>query len=458
MKKILIIDDDTFICEILKKHLQNNKYAAEIAYNGKSGLNLFQKNNFDLVLCDFRLPDTSGLEIMQKIRTIKQHIPVIIMTAYADVRMAVKLMKMGASDYITKPIQQEELLALIKKLVSENKQTESKKNNNGIYTNGDFIIGESPKIQHVIRLARKVAPTDMSVIITGETGIGKEYIARFIHENSNRKDKPFIAIDCGAIPKDLANSELFGHIKGSFTGAIADKLGVFQKADGGTLFLDEIGNLSYDVQLKLLRAIQERVVTRLGDDKHKKIDIRIIAATNEDLISEVRENNFREDLYHRLNEFKIELPPLRERPEDLKVFMNHFIDMANADLSRNITGMLPEAEAILLNYPWHGNLRELKNVLKRAVLMAEGEKIDTSCFPYEIIYPDSNSDNNITHAQIQPEIKTDSMLKHASSEIEKKLIIQTIQEAGYNKSKAAKILNIDRKTLYNKIKLYDIKL
>ena len=456
MKKILIIDDDTFICEILKKHLQNNNYTAEIAYNGKSGLNLFQKGNFDLVLCDFRLPDTSGLEIMQKMRSLKQDIPVIIMTAYADVRMAVKLMKMGASDYITKPIQQEELLTLIKKLVSENKQTESKKNGNQIYTNGDFIIGDSPKIQHVIRLARRVAPTDMSVIISGETGIGKEYIARFIHENSARKDKPFIAIDCGAIPKDLANSELFGHIKGSFTGAIADKVGVFKKADGGTLFLDEIGNLSYDVQLKLLRAIQERVVTRLGDDKPQRIDIRIIAATNEDLNYEVRENNFREDLYHRLNEFKIDLPPLRERPEDIKVFMTHFINIANLELKRNITGLEPEAESVILNYPWHGNLRELRNVLKRAVLMAEGEKIDTNCFPYEIIYPEAGHESETVSDKT--EVKTDSMLKHASSEIEKKLIIQTIQEAGYNKSKAAKILNIDRKTLYNKIKLYDIKL
>ena len=296
----------------------------------------------------------------------------------------------------------------------------------------------------------------MSVIISGETGIGKEYIARFIHENSARKDKPFIAIDCGAIPKDLANSELFGHIKGSFTGAIADKVGVFKKADGGTLFLDEIGNLSYDVQLKLLRAIQERVVTRLGDDKPQRIDIRIIAATNEDLNYEVRENNFREDLYHRLNEFKIDLPPLRERPEDIKVFMTHFINIANLELKRNITGLEPEAESVILNYPWHGNLRELRNVLKRAVLMAEGEKIDTNCFPYEIIYPEAGHESETVSDKT--EVKTDSMLKHASSEIEKKLIIQTIQEAGYNKSKAAKILNIDRKTLYNKIKLYDIKL
>ncbi|WP_372647427.1 sigma-54-dependent transcriptional regulator [Draconibacterium sp.] len=456
MKKILIIDDDTFICELLKKHLQNNKYGAEIAFNGKGALKLFKENKFDLVLCDFRLPDSSGLDLMQQLKSIKQSVPVIIMTAYADVRMAVKLMKLGASDYITKPIQQEELLGLIKKLLSKPEPSVAKKSRRTVYSNGDFIIGDSQKIKYVINLARKVAPTDMSVIVSGETGIGKEYIARFIHENSLRKDKPFLAIDCGAIPKELANSELFGHIKGSFTGAISDKVGVFQKADGGTLFLDEIGNLSYDVQLKLLRAIQERVVSRLGDDKQKSIDIRIIAATNEDLNHEVKENNFREDLYHRLNEFKITLPPLRERPEDIKVFLSHFIDSANKELKRNISGVTPEAESVILKYPWYGNLRELKNVIKRAVLMAEGEQIDTECFPSEILHPETSS--NHTQTVTVQNINTDSKLKHASSEIEKKLIIETIQEAGYNKSKAAKILNIDRKTLYNKIKLYDIKL
>jgi two-component system response regulator HydG len=456
MKKILIIDDDTFICELLKKHLQNNKYSAETAFNGRGALKLFKENKFDLVLCDFRLPDTSGLELMQQLKSIKQSVPVIIMTAYADVRMAVKLMKLGASDYITKPIQQEELLGLIKKLLKKPEPSKAKKSRKTVYSNGDFIIGDSPKIKYAINLARKVAPTDMSVIVSGETGIGKEYIARFIHENSLRKDKPFLAIDCGAIPKELANSELFGHIKGSFTGAISDKIGVFQKADGGTLFLDEIGNLSYDVQLKLLRAIQERVVSRLGDDKQKSIDIRIIGATNEDLNVEVKENNFREDLYHRLNEFKIALPPLRERPEDINVFMRHFIDTANKELNRNITGITPEAESVILKYPWYGNLRELKNVMKRAVLMAEGEQIDTDCFPYEILHPET--DHTQTQTVTAQHINTDSKLKHASSEIEKKLIIETIQEAGYNKSKAAKILNIDRKTLYNKIKLYDIKL
>lgn len=455
MKKILIIDDDTFICEILKKLLQNNNYNVELAFTGKNAVILFKKNQYDLVLCDFRLPDTSGLELMQKIRSIKQEIPVIIITAYADVRMAVKMMKLGADDYITKPIQHEELISLIHKLLEPVKEKSKNLNTSSFYTNGNFIIGDSPRIKHVINLARKVAPTDMSVIIEGETGVGKEYIARFIHENSLRKDKPFVAMDCGAIPKDLANSELFGHVRGSFTGAVTDKNGVFQKADGGTLFLDEIGNLAYDVQLKLLRAIQERVISRLGDDKIRKIDIRIIAATNHDLRSGIKESSFREDLYHRLNEFNINLPPLRERPEDILIFVRHFINTANRELNRNVTGLTPNAESVLLNYPWYGNLRELKNVIKRAVLMAGGEKIDNNCFPNEIIFPQQRKPDD---RELQTEIKSDSILKNASSEVEKQLIVKTIQEAGYNKSKAAKILNIDRKTLYNKIKIYDIKL
>jgi len=455
MGKILIIDDDSFICEILKKHLKNHKYQVETAFSAKSGLQIFRGTLIDLVLCDFRLPDSSGLEVLQKVRAINASIPVIIMTAYADVRMAVKLMKMGADDYITKPIQQEELLSLIEKLLKKPKaQAPVEAKTNPSFANGDFIIGNSPRIKQVVELARKVAPTNMSVIIEGETGTGKEYIARFIHDNSLRRGKPFVAIDCGAIPKDIANSELFGHVKGSFTGAVMDKEGVFQKADGGTLFLDEIGNLTYEIQLKLLRTIQEREVSRLGDDKSRKIDIRIIAATNEQLIGEVQGGTFREDLYHRINEFRLSLPPIRERGNDVLVFVDSFIRQANADLNRSIIGLDKDVEQIFLNYPWYGNLRELKNVVKRSVLLATGDLIDKTCLPVEIIFPEKE-ELAVTEVTVS---RSDSMLKNASSEIEKQLIMRTIQEAGYNKSKAARILNIDRKTLYNKMKLYDIDL
>ena len=451
MGKILVIDDDTFMSSILKKHLQNNKYEADVALTGKSGLALFKKEVYDLVICDFRLPDTTGLEMLKQIRAIRQSIPVIIITAYSDVRMAVKLIQMGASDYITKPLHQEELILLIAKLLKEPKQSVDEQSA-PLYQEGEFVMGTSAQIKQVIELARKVAPTNISVLIKGETGTGKEYVARYIHENSSRRNKPFVAIDCGAIPADLANSELFGHIKGSFTGAIMDKEGVFQKADGGTLFLDEVGNLSYEIQLKLLRAIQERVVTRLGETNQKKIDIRLISATNDDLNLEMKGRSFREDLFHRINEFSIDLPPLRDRAADIPTFVDHFLNLANNQLGRSVRGLSPDVEKIFHSYPWYGNLRELNNVIKRAVLMSNGDLIERNALPSEIIY--SADQKSSSGEDVEPQ--TDSLLKNAMWDVERKLIIKTILDAGYNKSKAARILKIDRKTLYNKIKLYEI--
>lgn len=456
MAKILIIDDDTFISEILRKHLVNHNYEAEVALNGKKGIELFNKAKFDLVVCDFRLPDSSGMEVLKQIRSSRQDVPVIIITAYADVRMAVKLMQMGASDYITKPIHQEEFILLINRLLHHQQSVQipgrAEQQPQTSYQQVDFVTGKSEQIKHVLELSRKVAPTNISVLIKGETGTGKEYIARYIHENSARRKKPFVAIDCGAIPGDLANSELFGHIKGSFTGAITDKEGVFQKADGGTLFLDEIGNLSYEIQLKLLRAVQERVVTRLGDTRAQKIDIRLISATNEDLGDGIKDRSFREDLFHRINEFSIDLPAIRDRGPDVILFAEHFIKLANEQLNRNIIGLSPEVEQIFMSYSWPGNLRELNNVIKRAVLMSPGMRIEKEVLPQEIAFPPVR-----VHANEQnSETKSDSILKNAMWDIERQLIIKTILDAGYNKSKAARLLKIDRKTLYNKIKLYQI--
>lgn len=450
MKKILLIDDDMFICEILKKFLEKHNYIVDTTFSGKGAGELLKKENYDLVLCDFRLPDTSGLELLKKIKVQNSNIPVIIITAYADVKVAVQLMKLGARDYITKPIQREELINLIGNIFEEKEPLNVASAISNV--DEDFIVGDSPQIKQVIAEAKKVAPTNMSVIIEGETGTGKEYIARYIHQNSDRKDKPFVAIDCGAIPKELANSELFGHVKGSFTGAINDKEGVFQRAHGGTLFLDEIGNLSYDIQLKLLRVIQERVVSKVGDRLAQKIDIRIITATNENLKTELLENKFREDLFHRLNEFNIKLPPLRNREQDILLFANHFLKIANAELNTNILGFSAEVEHIIMKYPWFGNLRELKNVVKRSVLMSNGKKIEKDVLPHEIVYPEPNT----YLLGGMADVESTSILKNASYEIEKQLIVKTIQEAGYNKSKAAEMLNINRKTLYNKLKLYDI--
>jgi two-component system response regulator HydG len=455
MKNILIIDDDTFMCQLLGKQLQNSGFNTEAAFSGSTGMELFKRQKFDLVLCDFRLPDSSGMDLLQQMHSLQPGLPVVIITAYADVRMAVKLMKLGASDYITKPVQQEELLDLINQLLKRKDKSAGSRKSKPL--SQEFIVGESPRIQQLIELATRVAPTDMSVIIEGETGTGKEYLARYLHENSNRNNKPFLAIDCGAIPRELANSELFGHVKGSFTGAISDKAGVFQKADGGTLFLDEVGNLSYDIQLKLLRAIQERMVSRLGEEKPRKIDIRIIAASNENLLEQVEQNNFREDLYHRLNEFKLHLPGLRERDNDLLIFIRHFIKQSNRQLNRSVKGIDTETEEILMNYSWPGNLRELQNVIRRSVLMARADTIDKSCLPHEIVFPESINGSQATDG-LQAQGNSGSMLKDASSGIEKQLIVKAIQDAGYNKSKAARMLKIDRKTLYNKIKLYGIEL
>ncbi|MGQ8335998.1 sigma-54-dependent transcriptional regulator [Sunxiuqinia sp. A32] len=448
MSKILIIDDDTFICEILKKQLISKGYEVETAFSGKTGMLAIRNTTFDLVLCDYRLPDTNGLELLQKIKAISTDTIVVIITAYADVRQAVKLMKMGAEDYITKPLQQEEIFSLIKNKLKTRDEFEQV--NDQFYSNGEFVIGESSAMRSVVNLARRVAPTNMAVLIQGETGTGKEYVARFIHQHSKRHDKPFVAVDCGAIPKDLANSELFGHVKGSFTGAIQDKEGVFQQANGGTLFLDEIGNLSYEIQVRLLRVLQEKQVSRLGENKFKKVDVRVITASNDDLIEEVELDKFREDLYHRVNEFKISLPPIRERQEDIMLFANYFIRMANSELGQRVQKLNEETKEIFKQYQWHGNLRELKNVVKRAVLMSVGNEITRECLPVEIIQQASSlvgsNDFDIGN----------SKLKDASSEFEKQLIVRTIREAGFNKSKAARLLKIDRKTLYNKIKQYGI--
>jgi two-component system response regulator HydG len=447
MAKILIIDDDIFICKAIQKQLSNKGFNAEIAFSGNAGLNLFRKQPFDLVLCDFRLPDKDGLEILREVKRLNSRIPVIIITAYADVRMAVKLMKQGASDYLTKPLQPEEIISLATKLAG------GKNEESSAGFPDDFLMGKSPAFHKAVKFAEKVAPTGIAVLIEGETGTGKEYVARFIHRYSNRSHKPFVAVDCGAIPKELAGSELFGHIKGSFTGAVNNKTGVFQQASGGTLFLDEIGNLSYATQVQLLRTLQEKTVTRIGENKPVKVDVRVIAATNENLSQMVEQNRFREDLLHRINEFKIVLPPLRERPEDVLFFAGHFREAANLELGTRVKGIAEETRRVFERYEWPGNIRELKNVVKRAVLLAQDEMLTPETLPAEII-----NFSGVNHLQGKTkEINSQSgTLKNAASGVEKEIIMKAIEDAGYNKSKAARNLGIDRKTLYNKINQYGI--
>jgi two-component system, NtrC family, response regulator HydG len=449
MKKILVIDDDSYICKLLVNYLQQKGYKTEGTISGVKGMRLIEKGNYDLILSDYRLPDSDGLKILQHVKSKKANVPVIIMTAYADIKIAVKLIKAGAFDYVTKPIQPEEILQLVNRAIESGKEKE-----NDISFEKGFIVGKSPEIHKVMQHVKAVSPTDLTVLIEGETGSGKEYIARAIHYSSMRKNKPFVAVDCGAIPKELANSELFGHVKGAFTGAINDKKGYFELAKGGTLFLDEVGNLPYENQVKLLRALQEQIINKVGDNKTIKTDVRLIAATNEDLIKQIEESEFREDLYHRLNGFKIQLPALRERSLDMLEFTELFIQKANKAFHKNILGIDDAVKNLFDEYPWFGNIRELQNVINRAVLLSQSEIINIEVLPDEIRLHKFHNNSKIMKPNYSNSALTE--LKEATEVTEKEVILNALKESNFNKSKAAKILKIDRKTLYNKIKLYEI--
>jgi len=463
MPTVLIIDDDKDICLVLSKFLSKNNYQVNVAHTGEQGLRELRAADFDVVLCDYRLPDISGVELLQKIKVLNPAVAVIIITGYSDVKTAVETFRYGASDYVTKPLYPDELLVTIKETIEKNKSkvgasssTESKSDNSKAakdkLSTNEFIVGKSEQSQTVQRHVELIAPSDMSVIIQGETGTGKEFVAQSIHRLSNRAAKPFLAIDCGALPKELAGSELFGHMKGSFTGALADKPGSFEVANGGTIFLDEIGNLSYENQVKLLRVIQERKIKRIGATKDIAIDVRIIAATNENLTKCVKEGRFREDLYHRLNEFKILLAPLRERKEDVLYFASFFLAKANEALNKNVKSFSTEVKNYFTAYYWYGNLRELNNVVKRAVLLTTGDEILVESLPQEITQRSELNDREELVA-IEESV---GLLKSVAWTAERQAIIDALEKVNYNKSKASELLNIDRKTLYNKLKLYNI--
>jgi two-component system response regulator HydG len=441
MAKILIIEDDSTFSQLLEGFLTKHGHQPEVVNDVKKSLKLLDQKSFDLLLIDYRLPDGTGLDVLSYVLEKGTVQPTIIMTSFNDVRTAVKSMQLGAFDYITKPVNPDELLMIIKNALGK-KDTPNKEQS---VEHTDAIKGKSEIADKLYAHISLVAPTDMSVIIQGESGTGKEYAARALHMQSKRSKKPFVAIDCGALSKDLAASELFGHSKGAFTGALNDKKGQFEAADGGTLFLDEVGNLSYEVQVKMLRALQEREIQPLGSTKTIKVDVRIITATNDDLKASVVNGSFREDLYHRLNEFKINLPALRERGKDIELFINHFVTLSNEELNRNVRNISAEAKALLLQYDWPGNLRELKNVIKRMVLLSPTETAEVDSLPEEMF---------ISIHQ-QPKTNT-SDLKALNELNEKALIIETLAKVKYNKSKAAKLLNIDRKTLYAKMDRYDI--
>lgn len=448
MARILVVDDDSTFCLMLKTYLTKQGHQVNEAFSFDEASRLIRSNKYEVVLSDYRLPEKSGMEVLGEAKRKNQSTIVILMTGYADIRMAVKAIKLGAYDYVTKPINPDEILAAINNALSADSSVKPAESN--IHSDSsNFIKGDSEYSQQVNKYISIVAPTNLSVIIHGDSGTGKEFIARQIHRESKRAKKPFVAIDCGALPKELAASEFFGHIKGSFTGAISDKVGQFEVANGGTLFLDEIGNLPYDVQVNLLRAIQERKVKRIGDSKEIPVDVRIIVATNENLLEMVNRGNFREDLYHRLNEFSIRVAPLYERKSDLLIFAKTFLDQANHELGKNINGFDSDVMDILMSYSWPGNLRELKNVIRRAVLLEQCSMISIISLPIEII----KKDNLSTGDAKKPD--TDN-LREMKEKAEYELIMSTLEKVRFNKSKAAQLLDIDRKTLYNKMKQYGI--
>ncbi|MFZ0596782.1 MAG: sigma-54 dependent transcriptional regulator [Flavobacterium sp.] len=448
MPKILLIEDDISFCKLLEKFLVKKAYEVTIAFSAAEARIAIKNESFDLILTDLRLPDSDGIVLMSEFKASYPEIPVILMTGYSDVNTAVKAIKNGAADYISKPFNPDEVLLVITNALktSETEEEIPVKEKKAVRkptpsTENEFVKGISVASKKLLDHIHLVSPTDMSVLIIGESGTGKEIIAKSIHQQSLRKNNNFIAVDCGAIPKELAASEFFGHLKGSFTGAINDKMGYFEAANGGTLFLDEIGNLSYENQIQLLRALQERKIKPVGSNKEINVDIRIITATNEDLREAVKNGDFREDLYHRINEFSIQSPSLKDRDEDLMVFADYFLEKANQQLNKDIIGFSPEVVAIFQNYNWPGNLRELQNCVKRATLLSQGDFIESDVLPAEFFQIQKQQTNNGNFSL---------------SENEKEAIIHALSKAQNNKSEAAKLLKITRKTLYNKLKQYNI--
>lgn len=452
MRHILIVEDDIAFGTMLQTWLRRKGFEVDKATSVGAAVKLLvDMKSVDLVLSDLRLPDHDGLRLLAWMHEHSINAPFIVMTNYAEVQNAVLAMKSGAADYIAKPVQPDILLQKINDAMEQNTQQSNATIQNSTTQNAPtahnsklktqnseaaprYIEGKSEASRQLYSYVELVAPTPMSVLILGASGTGKEYVAHRIHDLSQRHDRPFFALDCGAIPRDVAASEFFGHKKGAFTGADADKRGAFEIANGGTLFLDEVGNLSYEVQVQLLRALQERRIRPVGGTKEIDIDIRLVCATNENLEEAVSEGRFREDLYHRINEFTIYMPKLSERGSDLFLFADLFIRHANEELNRNVEGFDSGAAEMLASHSWPGNLRELNNVVKRAVLLTRGSQITTA---------------ELTLAMGQ--IRTDNVLQLHDEDTERQRIITALQQTNGNKAKAARLLGIDRKTIYNKI-------
>ncbi|MCX7995652.1 MAG: sigma-54 dependent transcriptional regulator [candidate division WOR-3 bacterium] len=443
--KILIIDDETKICEILRDILENEGYSADFATNGTDGLRKIQKDKIDLVLLDVKLPDTDGLSLLKRIKDFDPDISVVMISAFGTVSTAVEALKNGAEDFIEKPLEINRILITIKNALEK---IELKRQSTGLKSEmlkEYMVIGESEGIKKVLSLVEKAAPTNSTILILGETGTGKDLIAHNIHLRSQRAGKPFVKVNCAALPGELIESELFGYEKGAFTGAFRRKIGQFEFADKGTLFLNEIGDMGLSTQAKVLSAIEDKEIVRLGGTERIKIDVRIIAATNQNLLKLIKEKKFREDLYHRLNVLTIHIPPLRERLEDIPLLAEHFLTNACVENNRPIKILTKKASQFLKQYHWPGNVRELKYLMEKLAILTTRIELDV---------------NDVL--PILEEIKKDSGIQYnidiAKEELEKSYIISALQEANGHMGKAAKILGIDRSTLFRKIKKLGIKI
>ncbi|HEX3774431.1 MAG TPA: sigma-54 dependent transcriptional regulator [Polyangiaceae bacterium] len=459
-KQILVVDDEPNLRRVLSAQLERDGYDVHTAEDGEEALTILKENHLDLVITDLRMPKLDGMELLRRALELDDELPVVMITAHGTVDNAVEALKTGAFDYLTKPFDQAEVRAIVRKALrtrdlsaAEATRPESDAREAARYG----IIGQSPSILELYAVLDRVADTPTTVLITGESGTGKELVARALHENSSRREKPFIKVNCAAIPKDLMESELFGHERGAFTGAVGSKPGRFELASGGTLFLDEIGSIPVEMQVKLLRALQESEFERVGGVKTIRVDVRLVAATNSDLKREIAAGTFREDLYYRLNVVPIRLPSLRERATDIPLLVKHFIDKFNARLKKNVSGVAADAEAHLVSYPWPGNIRELENVIERAVLFSDGSELKVHDLPSEVrdmSTPEPPSTTLLPEVESAPHTPDGlkEQVKAAMSRLERELIVKALDQTSSNVTHAARLLKISRKGLQLKMK------
>jgi two-component system response regulator AtoC len=451
-RKILVVDDEENFRHILSVILKKERYEVETASNGEEALQRISNSTFDQVLCDIRMPGMDGLDFLKEVRKTEADANVIMMSAYGTLDTAVEAMKLGAYDYISKPFKPDEIILTLKKAEERErlrKENELLRKEVKREYSFDNIVSKNEKMQGIFDMIQKVAPYKSTILITGESGTGKEVVARALHYHSDRSQSPFMPVNCGAIPENLLESELFGHSKGAFTDAIRTKKGLFEEADGGTLFLDEIGELPPQLQVKLLRVLQDGEIRRVGEAKAIQIDVRIVAATVKDLVKEVNEGRFRDDLFYRLNVVPVHIPPLRDRREDIPLLVTHFMKKHSQSLGKNIAGINPKALEVLINYKWYGNVRELENTIERAIVLADGENIELENLPHDI----QNFQERVEVTTLSEE---EYSIKRASKALETTLIRRALKKTKGNHTHAARLLEISHRALLYKIKEYGI--